>query len=58
MRPIKKTNVSDASDMSSNVTSSVEIDRFFGETEKQLGAVDVLVNNAEGVRLFATTGRE
>jgi 3-oxoacyl-[acyl-carrier protein] reductase len=29
-----------------SVTSSVEIDRFFDETEKQLGAVDVLVNNA------------
>jgi 3-oxoacyl-[acyl-carrier protein] reductase len=29
-----------------NVTSSVEIDRFFNETEKQLGKVDVLVNNA------------
>jgi len=29
-----------------SVTSSVEIDRFFNETEKQLGKVDVLVNNA------------
>jgi 3-oxoacyl-[acyl-carrier protein] reductase len=29
-----------------NVTSSDEIDRFFNETEKQLGKVDVLVNNA------------
>ncbi len=29
-----------------SVTSSEEIDRFFGETEKQLGNVDVLVNNA------------
>jgi len=29
-----------------SVTSSVEIDRFFDETEKQLGAVNVLVNNA------------
>src|ERR1700686_1003333 len=29
-----------------NVTSSEEIDRFFNETEKQLGNVDVLVNNA------------
>jgi NAD(P)-dependent dehydrogenase (short-subunit alcohol dehydrogenase family) len=29
-----------------SVTSSVEIDRFFDETERQLGAVDVLVNNA------------
>src|ERR1700731_3939925 len=29
-----------------NVTSSVEIERFFSETEKQLGNVDVLVNNA------------
>src|ERR1700676_1681075 len=29
-----------------NVTSSQEIDRFFSETEKQLGNVDVLVNNA------------
>jgi 3-oxoacyl-[acyl-carrier protein] reductase len=28
------------------VTSSDEIDRFFNETEKQLGNVDVLVNNA------------
>src|SRR6202048_801414 len=28
------------------VTSSEEIDRFFSETEKQLGNVDVLVNNA------------
>src|ERR1700680_4484962 len=27
-------------------TSSEEIDRFFNETEKQLGNVDVLVNNA------------
>jgi 3-oxoacyl-[acyl-carrier protein] reductase len=29
-----------------SVTSSEEIDRFFKETEKQLGNVDVLVNNA------------
>jgi NAD(P)-dependent dehydrogenase (short-subunit alcohol dehydrogenase family) len=29
------------------VTSSEEIDRFFNETEKQLGNVDVLVNNAD-----------
>src|SRR5258707_3031648 len=29
-----------------SVTSSEEIDRFFNETEKQLGNVDVLVNNA------------
>ena len=29
-----------------NVTSSQEIDRSFNETEKQLGNVDVLVNNA------------
>jgi 3-oxoacyl-[acyl-carrier protein] reductase len=29
-----------------SVTSSVEINRFFDETERQLGAVDVLVNNA------------
>src|SRR5436190_2743446 len=29
-----------------NVTSAEEIDRFFNETEKQLGNVDVLVNNA------------
>ena len=29
-----------------SVTSSEEIDRFFTETEKQLGNVDVLVNNA------------
>lgn len=29
-----------------SVTSSVEIGRFFDETENQLGAVDVLVNNA------------
>ena len=29
-----------------SVTSSEEIDRFFNETEKQLGKVDVLVNNA------------
>jgi 3-oxoacyl-[acyl-carrier protein] reductase len=29
-----------------SVTSSEEIDRFFGETEKQLGNVNVLVNNA------------
>ena len=29
-----------------NVTSSEEIDRFFNETEKQLGNVDVLINNA------------
>ena len=29
-----------------SVTSSDEIDRFFNETEKQLGSVDVLVNNA------------
>jgi 3-oxoacyl-[acyl-carrier protein] reductase len=29
-----------------SVTSSVEIGRFFDETEKELGTVDVLVNNA------------
>src|SRR6266566_1185412 len=29
-----------------SVTSSEEIDRFFNQTEKQLGNVDVLVNNA------------
>ena len=29
-----------------SVTSSEEIDRFFSETEKQLGNADVLVNNA------------
>src|SRR5437879_7754158 len=29
-----------------SVTSSEEIDRFFNETERQLGNVDVLVNNA------------
>src|SRR5438270_5977924 len=29
-----------------SVTSSEKIDRFFNETEKQLGNVDVLVNNA------------
>jgi 3-oxoacyl-[acyl-carrier protein] reductase len=29
-----------------SVTSSEEIDRFFKETEKQLGDVDILVNNA------------
>ena len=29
-----------------SVTSSEEIDHFFHETEKQLGNVDVLVNNA------------
>lgn len=29
-----------------SVTSSEEIDRFFNETEKQLGNVDILVNNA------------
>src|SRR5712671_3360434 len=29
-----------------SVTSSGDIDRFFSETEKQLGNVDVLVNNA------------
>src|ERR1700704_7086319 len=29
-----------------SVTRAEEIDRFFNETEKQLGNVDVLVNNA------------
>ena len=29
-----------------SVTSAEEIDRFFNETEKQLGKVDILVNNA------------
>src|SRR5438270_13706994 len=29
-----------------SITSSEEIDRFFNETKKQLGSVDVLVNNA------------
>jgi len=29
-----------------SVTSSDEIDRFFNETEKQLGSVDILINNA------------
>jgi 3-oxoacyl-[acyl-carrier protein] reductase len=29
-----------------SVTSSEDIDRFFNETEKQLGNVDILVNNA------------
>ena len=29
-----------------SVTSSEEIDRFFSETERQLGNVDILVNNA------------
>src|SRR3979411_2617759 len=29
-----------------NVASSEETDRFFNETEKQLGNVDVLINNA------------
>src|SRR6202035_3686682 len=29
-----------------SVTSSEQVDRFFSETEKQLGNVDVLVNNA------------
>src|SRR6202521_2293194 len=29
-----------------SVSSSEEVDRFFSETEKQLGNVDVLVNNA------------
>src|SRR5258708_6883017 len=29
-----------------SVTSSEEIDRFFSETEEQLGNVDILVNNA------------
>src|ERR1700730_9755602 len=29
-----------------SVTSSEEIDRFFNETEKQLGNVDTLVDNA------------
>jgi len=36
-----------------SVTSSEDIDRFFSETEKQLGNVDVLVNNA-GVGAVAT----
>ena len=29
-----------------SVTSSAEVDRFFSETEQQLGNVDILVNNA------------
>jgi 3-oxoacyl-[acyl-carrier protein] reductase len=29
-----------------SVTSSEEIDRFFNQTQKQLGNIDVLVNNA------------
>src|SRR6266850_8334236 len=29
-----------------SVTSSEEIDRFFNQTQKQLGNVDILVNNA------------
>jgi 3-oxoacyl-[acyl-carrier protein] reductase len=29
-----------------SVTSSEEIDRFFNQTEEQLGNVDILVNNA------------
>src|ERR1700675_1790473 len=29
-----------------SVTSAEEIDRFFNETEKQLGKVDILINNA------------
>jgi 3-oxoacyl-[acyl-carrier protein] reductase len=29
-----------------SVTSSEEIDRFFDQTQKQLGTIDVLVNNA------------
>src|ERR1700732_2893409 len=32
--------------MKGTLTSSVEIGRFFDETEKQIGVVDVLVNNA------------
>src|ERR1700676_2339764 len=35
-----------ASAVPGSVASSEEIDRFFRETEKQLGNVDVLVNNA------------
>src|SRR5882762_605589 len=35
-----------------SVTSSEEIDRFFNQTQKQLGNVNILVNNA-GVRFFA-----
>src|SRR5258707_8884423 len=34
-----------------SVTSTAEIDRFFEETETQLGDVDILVNNA-GVYLW------
>src|ERR1700726_4767599 len=40
------------------VTSSEEIDRFFSETEKQLGNVDVLVNNAGRLCLPAVAGRK
>jgi 3-oxoacyl-[acyl-carrier protein] reductase len=41
-----------------SVTSSEEIDRFFNQTQKQLGNIDVLVNNAGRFRLPAIAGRK